>query len=239
MSKVMSVKDNRYKRVKQNLSIRINKIINIFIEDILNVLPYLFLVFSFILFYFDIPPLEGAFHNLYIFLIEQLFTRDRINTLTTVAVVLIGFYVTIMSVFGANYSQAVLKISNSKLSKKFTGYAGQGLVVTFVYFVFTIFYDTVGWKFFIFIYGFTFLLVISNFIRFAMIILKMYDENINSASEVIAEEQKTRNELITILRQIKDTCNTSVTNNSDYFYKLEEKLEENKKKAKPLPPQED
>ena len=53
-------------------------------------------------------------------------------------------------------------------------------------------------------YTILFIYTITNFFRFAIVVLTMYKENITKANDIIKEESEKREELIGILKQIRD-----------------------------------
>lgn len=131
---------------------------------------------------------------------------EQINTLTTVSAVLIGFYVTTMSVFGTSLSSSILKISKSKLVDKFIEYSVTALVSAFIFLLLSIFLNVLPDKLIkVHIYFTLFLFMITAAIRFAFIVILMYRDNIDSADKIIEQDKKERERLLALLSSM-ETC---------------------------------
>ncbi|QUH21431.1 hypothetical protein [Alkaliphilus sp. B6464] len=176
-----------------------------------------------------------TYNCIFSFLNADILTDARVEMLTTISVVLIGFNVTIMSVFGSSYSQAVVEISDKNLCENFIKYAKKFLIVTFIFFIITIFYDVMKWEFFVFIYISVFISVIMEFIRFSAIVLKMYDVNISDASSAVEKQKKYQDETIKLLRQIKDDLQVENTkSNTEYFNEMKEAMDIQRKNCEKI-----
>lgn len=218
--------------------IKLKKVFSYIIEFILPKLPLMLLVLSALVEFLSPSgtPLSTYIHKIKFFLDERLFTVSRLEMLTTISVVLIGFYITVISVFGSSYSQAVVIISKNQYSNLFIKYASYAILSAFIYFLLTIFYDVFQWDFFVFIYTSIFLWLVANFIRFSLIILLMYKENINKASDIVENEEKYKRELFTILKEIKERYTFNEMQNEIYrFNKIKEISSKQRGEAKDIP----
>lgn len=100
---------------------KIKKSLNILIEFYLTKLPLIYLFIAFIIKYsFNKSSIIFIKYNeSELFIDTVLFSSNRLEMLITISVVLIGFYVTIISVFGSGYSQAIVNVyANIKVSQK-------------------------------------------------------------------------------------------------------------------------
>lgn len=206
----------------------------IFIEKILPCIPGILLIIACILY---ILPCKNYVTIIIIFLESSIFDQQRINSLINVSVVLIGFYVTIMSIFGSNSSVAVVAISKANLSHKFTSYIRTALISTFIYLIFTIFYDAIKLEFIILLYTINFLWVVVNLIRIAYLSINLYDYNIKQSANIKENEDKNNQEILNLLKDIKNLNQMSKKSHYD-FIKNKVKAEKNKS-DKELPYDED
>ena len=208
------------------------------IEKWIITVPIVFLILSFILYvlsYINVF-LKNCFIIFQQFLKLQIFSSTRISALINISVVLIGFYITIMSIFGSNSSTAIIDISREGLSGKFMSYIKNSLISTFSYFIVTIFFDVFKFEFFVFIYATIFLWVIVNMIRIIYITIKLYGYNIENANIKIEEQNKRDSEMIKLLQEIKDLQNK---NGIEYYKNLKENVQKQKENAKDIPYDED
>ncbi|SET55845.1 hypothetical protein SAMN05660297_02759 [Natronincola peptidivorans] len=215
----------------------ISKVHNLIIEKGLRFIPLGFILVAVIIkfFSFQIGSVELFYIGVHKFLSEIIFTQTRLEMLSTISVVLIGFNVTIMSVFGSSYSQAIIRISEENLSANFITYSKNSLVASFVFFIITMFFDAIPLEFFIFIYTTSFLTIIVEFIRFTAVVLKMYEVNIDSASDAVKIQEEERKELIGLLREIKDIYSIqNIQSNTDHYDKMKEAMKKEKKTAKKI-----
>jgi hypothetical protein len=226
--------ESKLKKIKLELKKRFNK----FIEKHLNYFGLVFLVITLLLYRFsnNFSIIKKAEIYIYEFLKLELFIESRVSTLTTISVVLIGFYITVMSVFGTSQSKAIVKISRNNLGDKFMNYANRSIVTTFVYFLATIFFDLLNYRVLLYFYTSIFIYMITNFIRFSSIVLAMYKENITEASNIMDQEVKEKKQLLKLLREIKDS--NSERNNQEgeeRLKKMMEKTEKEKENAPEIP----
>jgi hypothetical protein len=217
------------------IKIELKKWFNKFIEKYLNYLGLVFLIITLLLYAFSnnfsfIRKLEIF---IYKFLRFELLVESRVSTLTTISVVLIGFYITVMSVFGTSQSKAIVKISRNNLGDKFMNYANRSIVTTFVYFLATIFFDLLNHRVLLYFYTSIFIYMITNFIRFSSIVLAMYKENITEASDIMDQEIKEKKQLLKLLREIKDS--NSERNNKDGEERLKKMIEKTEKEKENAP----
>lgn len=208
------------------------------IEEWILKIPIAFLILSGILFVLSFTSI--FFNNIFTifdtFLKNQMFTSTRISQLINVSVVLIGFYMTIMSIFGSNPSQAIVNISKGGLSRKFISYIKNSLLSTFIFFIVTIFFDFFTSKFFVLIYGTIFLWVLMNMIRMTYITIKLYGYNISNANKALAEKNKQKREMLSLLQEIKDLHDK---NSIEYYNNIKESVQKQKENAKDIPYDED
>jgi len=220
------------------IKIRLKKWFNKFIEKHLNYFGLVFLVITLLLYGLsnNFSIIRKIEFFIYDFLKFELLVESRVSTLTTISVVLIGFYITVMSVFGTSQSKAIVKISRNNLGDKFMNYANRSIVTTFIYFLATIFFDLLNHRVLLYFYTSIFIYMITNFIRFSSIVLAMYKENITEASDIMDQEIKEKKQLLKLLREIKDS--NSEINNQDgeeRLKKMIEKTEEEKENAPEIP----
>jgi hypothetical protein len=158
----------------------------------------------------------------------------QINTLTTVSAVLIGFYVTTMSVFGTSLSSSILKISKSKLVDKFIEYSVTALVSAFIFLLLSIFLNVLPDKLIkVHIYFALFLFMITAAIRFAFIVILMYRDNIDSANKIIEQDKKERERLLALLSSM-ETC-LRLKSNEKQASKIQEIARTQRKSAPEIP----
>ncbi|SDC57461.1 hypothetical protein [Halanaerobium congolense] len=217
------------------IKIGLKKWFNKFIEKYLNYFSLVFLVITLLLYglsnnFSIIKKLEFFIYD---FLKFELLVESRVSTLTTISVVLIGFYITVMSVFGTSQSKAIVKISRNNLGDKFMNYANRSIVTTFVYFLATIFFDLLNHRVLLYSYTSIFIYMITNFIRFSSVVLAMYKENITEASDIMDQEIKEKKQLLKLLREIKDS--NSERNNQDSEEKLKKMIEKTEKEKENAP----
>jgi len=220
------------------IKIRLKKWFNKFIEKHLNYFGLVFLVITLLLYGLsnNFSIIRKIEFFIYDFLKFELLVESRVSTLTTISVVLIGFYITVMSVFGTSQSKAIVKISRNNLGDKFMNYANRSIVTTFIYFLATIFFDLLNHRVLLYFYTSIFIYMITNFIRFSSIVLAMYKENITEASDIMDQEIKEKKQFLKLLREIKDS-NSEINNQEDEerLKKMIEKTEEEKENAPEIP----
>ncbi|MDR5659016.1 hypothetical protein RH915_05900 [Serpentinicella sp. ANB-PHB4] len=202
------------------------------IEKGISIIPVVF-----IMFFFTVKILSNQselmlniINHSKLFL-NKIFCQETINSLGTISAILIGFNVTIMSVFGTSYSQAVVTISDKKLTSTFTSYAKMSLWSSFIFFLATIFHETVfSFSFSIFIYTFIFLWVLTSFVRFAIIVLRMYEVNIENTSKSSKEKKEESHEITIILREIREQLkNEKNLSDDDYFQNIKKMSDDQRK----------
>lgn len=217
---------------------KVEKALNKLIQKTLPRVSLFFFIITLII-YFFVPKQWGIYDkliNLGSFLREDLFIETKSEMLMTISVVLISFYVTVMSVFGASISNAVLEISKNELSDDFMSYAIEAIISTFTHFIVTIFFDVIKGEYFIYIYTSILLWVIFNFMRFSAVVLKMYENNIINASKISKQERNERKELMKILIQIKDSQELErVRHDNSHLEDMIDISEKHRKEAKDLP----
>ena len=226
--------DKKIKKIK----IKFIKCFNQFIEKYLNYLAFIFLIIIFAIYVLSIKFsfFQKLEITIYSFINLELFIESRISTLTTISVVLIGFYITVMSIFGTSYSKAIVKISRNDLGNKFMNYANISIFITFIYFLLTIFFDIFNNKLFLYFYSSIFIYTITNFIRFSSIVLKMYKVNITKASNIIDKELKEKKDLMRILKEIRDLNFEEKSKSSgEEFKNIKEKTKAEKGNAPEIP----
>lgn len=208
------------------------------IEKWILFIPIVFLVLSTILYFlsFSDSLLKNCFQIFEQLLKTKIFSETRVSSLINISVVLIGFYITIMSIFGSNFSTAIVDISEKGLGGKFIAYTKGSLISAFIYFIVTIFFDIFKLKFFIFIYSAIFLWVITNMIRITYITIKLYGYNINNANEEIKKQNNVNQQMITLLQEIKDLHNRK---DDQYYQNLKKTVQKQKENAKIIPYDED
>lgn len=189
-----------------------------FIESWFMWLPIFYLASTWIVyFHWDISSNSNAFvkfadntESIFINLIQP-----QASTFITVSAILIGFYVTTMSVFGTSVSQAVVKISKGGRSKQFIKYSSSALFFAFLLLIFSIALDVMPWLYIkTHLYITVFLWMLFSAIRFAVIIIVMYWLNINSANEAIKREHEERAQLLTAIQHFES-----------FFYKMNDNLD--------------
>ncbi|MFW5794915.1 MAG: hypothetical protein ACOCV1_05485 [Bacillota bacterium] len=220
------------------IKIGLKKWFNKFIEKYLNYLGLVFLITTLLLYGFSnnfsfIRKLEIFIYN---FLRFELLVESRVSTLTTISVVLIGFYITVMSVFGTSHSKAIVKISRNDLGEKFMKYANRAIMTTFVYFLATIFFDLLNHRVLFYFYTSVFIYMITNFIRFSSIVLAIYKENITEASDIMDQEIKEKKQLLRLVREIKDlSFEKNNQDDEERLKKIKEMTEKEKENAPEIP----
>lgn len=188
-------------KIKKSISL-----IGIFIEKWLQYLPVIYLLFAGT--YSCLGKRKIIFIEEFIEITNALYmifnNPDKISTFTMVSAILIGFYVTSMSVFGTSLSHAIIKISKNKLTKKFIYYSVTALSSAFVFLLYSIFSDVMKSTFLrTHLYFTIFIIMIIFAIRFSYIILYMYYYNINQATKVAEEEEAKKKELQAIIKSIE------------------------------------
>jgi len=197
-------------------------IANIFFERVLTKIPFIFLFCVIIINYINnkniFLKITKEFAKNYLLL------DNRVEMLITVSVVVIGFYITVISVFGSNYSIAIVKVSEFNKTNDYIKYAERAVISAFFHFIMLIFYDL--WiaknQIFIFIYLTLFSWLIATFIRFSSITFKMYKYNIKKAYELLEKEKRDKEDLLILINKIKNMLEVRNINNEEYFKRLQE-----------------
>lgn len=179
-----------------------NRLILIYVTKI----PLVFLVVTTGLFVFlpDDSMLFLILNRLADNISENFLTDTKLDTLTTVSVTLSGFCVTIMSVFGVGVSNATIEIAKNGLSYEFMKYAIEATISSFIFFGITILMDLVDNNYIVMFYIFIMLWAILNFIRFSIVVLAMYKNNINNVHKEIEEEEMYKANIQKLLQKIID-----------------------------------
>lgn len=182
------------------------KAFNKFILNYLTKTPLVFLVLltGMFLFLSDGSPLYSILCGISNDISLKFLTESKLDTLTTVSVTLSGFCVTIMSVFGVGVSNATIEISKNGLSTEFMLYAIEATISSFILFGITVFMDLINSSYIVLLYILIILWAIFNFIRFSIVVLAMYKNNINNVHREIEEEEKYKENIQKLLQTIID-----------------------------------
>lgn len=156
--------------------------------------------------------------------LKFMFATNRMSMLSTISVVLIGIYITVVSVFGSSQSVAIVKISKADLGGKFISYAELALISSFIHFIITIFYYES--TLFLYIYSIIFVWMITSFIRFVTVIFKMYKDNINSFAKIIEDDEREkrefRNKFFIMYNEIEKLSKKENNNNANKVQSINE-----------------
>lgn len=197
---------------------KINKKFNEIIE---NGIEYLFLIGVVIniliilnMYTIKIEYLCNLYNSYLSYILNNILAEDNRELLINILSILLGFIITIISVFGIGYSKATVKICEENLEKKFCTIAKKILCIATILLIIVFFgYDMR--KIQIFTMGFFLLLIyfFIKFIVFGMIVLKMFNYNIQNSKKEFEEDEKLKKEIILLLRKMANVDNV---NTGDY-----------------------
>lgn len=138
-------------------------------------------------------------------------TRDmHINLLT----IIMGFVITIISVFGTGYSSATIKICEENLENKFSFKAKRIMCITmFLLFIMMFFYYEFikNGIIMLIILGIEIFSIIDFFV-FGIIACKMFEYNIETAQNEFINQNKNDEEIIYLLRNIANIDEPNIGN---------------------------
>ena len=138
-------------------------------------------------------------------------TRDmHINLIT----IIMGFVITIISVFGTGYSNATIKICEENLENKFSFKAKRIMCITmFLLFVLIFFYYEFikNEMIMLTILGIEIFSIIDFFV-FGIITCKMFEYNIETAQDEFSNQNKRDEEIIYLLRNIANIDEPNIGN---------------------------
>lgn len=231
---MFSFKFRLTEKTKKNLKY----LLNYLIEVIIPIIPYCYIIISALrsLVQVDDLRLAIAFQEFEKNVDAKLFSTTKIEMLTTISVVLIGFYITVMSVFGTSYSKSIIEISGANLGKKFIRYSSLSLGYAFLFLVTAVMYDVFSFTFKSGLLFFLLIAMLTNCARYTIIVMLMYSTNISSAkqnSDICDNQNK---EIISLLHKISSSISVNnITNNQEYIEKLKEKLKQQEDNAPHIP----
>lgn len=174
-----------------------------FIEKWILLVPILYLAFVLFINQVFSEQASRIFHSFYdTNYIYRMMISPQISTLTTVSAVLIGFYVTTMSVFGTSTSHAASKIADGNKTDQFIRYSCTALGSAFCVLLYSIILPILPWIFAkTHLYIACFLYMIFSAIRFAAVVMVMYSDNINSNKGLLGQNSK---ELCDLIKRVED-----------------------------------
>ena len=118
------------------------------------------------------------------------------NNTTTISIMLIGFYIVIISLLGTNISLAIKKISKEKLGEKFVSSVGIGIISSFLFLILSILSKKyISNEFFMIFFYSSFTFIMARFLSFSLIALRIFEYNIVNSYENLELIQK-RNDLM-------------------------------------------
>ena len=129
------------------------------------------------------------------FIVTNILKESLLNSLIEIPIVMLGIYITVISVFGIGFSRATVIISKNGLAEKFIKYTQISIISAIVFLIGTITYDLFSSKLWTFLYLDLIIWCFSNFVRFIDITMKMYSINIKEASK----EEKNSEEALSAL----------------------------------------
>ncbi|MCP3028812.1 hypothetical protein [Halobacillus sp. A5] len=161
-----------------------------------------------------------------------IFNEDKVGLLINISIVLIGFLITVMSVLGTNYSRAVLKMAEDDTSDRFIGYSTWSLFLAFSFLILSIINTNLVTPGETFIHFFLLCSLLSNAIRFSIIVIEIFRKNIDGSSEEVKKKDEKNAELISILSDIKDYLEEERFGDSNYYEKLKSEIKEREREEK-------
>ncbi|MGP4070665.1 hypothetical protein [Halobacillus sp. B29] len=159
-----------------------------------------------------------------------LFNENKSSLLINISVVLIGFFITVMSVLGTNYSKAVSKLVEDNVSDRFISYSAWALTYAFTFLILSILNTDFSEEGVTLIYSFLFCALLANAIRFTLIVIEIFRKNISGSCDEVREQDQKEKELIGLLREIKEHLEYQGEDEEKYKEELRRKITEQEKK---------
>lgn len=202
------------------------------IEKWVFCIPIIYLALSIV---YTKPSVEFASHLFRYFSHSNFIYKNmiypQISTIITVSAVLIGFYVTSMSVFGTSASYATNKIANGNKTDQFIKYSCVALGTAFVVLLYSVVLPVLPWIFAkTHLYIFCFLFMILAALRFAAVVILMYSININTIGGAMNQQVEVFQELVECIKNVKLQFNQEAMAS-----KLNEIDQENKRQLENAP----
>jgi len=217
-------------RIINNLKNKFNKFFDILIEFIFpRCLPLIFIIFLVIA--YSLQEYIGKWYikvqEFQIFVNESILTTSLLGSLVEIPILLLGIYITVISVFGIGFSKATVLVAKNNQAKNFIKYAQVAIVSAVLFLMSTILYDLISFELWALVYLNILIWCFANFIRFITITMKMYTINIQDADEQAMNSENSATELCrTINRLLDDKTNPDI--DSDEYYNNIVKKNENK-----------
>lgn len=207
----------------KNCKDKINKLYDQLIEFVFPIwLPIIAIIFLIIvsIFHKHCENIYSQVLALNFYIDKIIFKEELLGSLLEIPIVLLGIYITIISVFGIGFSKATILVAQNNKSGYFIKYAQTAIISAIMLLVSTIVYDLISLKIWTLIYLDFLIWCLANFVRFIIITMKMYTINIKEANnEAIKADEKVE-ELITKLNKvISEKSNQDITSD-EYFNRV-------------------
>lgn len=176
-----------------------------------------------------VAALLTSYNNL---LSQEILSSDVIESLIGFPVMLIGVYITVISVFGIGFSKATVLLSESNAVDKFIKYAQVSILSAIILLFSTILHEVISWDNWSIVYLIIILWATTNFLRFIIITLRMYTINIREANQI---ERKSDELMKTLIHEVKLLRQENIGKeyaSNDYFEELVRTNEKKKEESK-------
>lgn len=204
------------------------KRINIFIEALPNIVLILTVSLIIILFLNEnilkLEFINKVYQNLVTYARETIFNVDMQDIHINLLTIIMGFVITIISVFGIGWSNAIIKICEHNLEDKFSFRATRIICVTMILSITMLFLYNELIK-----NNIIMLLVLSleifsilDFFVFGIIACKMFENNIKMAKDEYDSQNKKDEEIMYLLREIANGGKNNIGNYEQSKKKSEE-----------------
>ena len=149
------------------------------------------------------------------FIEKSIVTQNRGESFLNMSVLIISFYVTVISVFGVGFSRATVLLAQKDEAISFIKYSKYAILSSVLCLITTIFYDSIAIGMGIVIYALLLLWTFVNFIRFVIISIEMFSANILNAYKDAEDERKQKENYSNTIEAIYQLLKKEIDNPSE------------------------
>lgn len=149
------------------------------------------------------------------FIEKSIVTQNRGESFLNMSVLIISFYVTVISVFGVGFSRATVLLAQKDEAISFIKYSKYAILSSVLCLITTIFYDSIAIGMGIVIYALLLLWTFANFIRFVIISIEMFSANILNAYKDAEDERKQKENYSNTIEAIYQLLKKEIDNPSE------------------------
>lgn len=202
---------------KKRIEKRIKIVTNILIEKGTSCVYWIFAlvnVFMIINAYIlKIDVIDEMYHKYLYYIQNNILTEDGKDLLVNILSIISGFVITIISVFGVEYSKATIKICENNLQGKFISISKQIMYISIILLAIILFlYDVKTIDILAISMFLSVIYVIIKFMIFGMIVFKMFDYNMDNCKVISNKEEEQEKEIIILLRKIANSDEINIGN---------------------------